>query len=700
MSDCVDMNDCLELALLDFYSKALPNERFERQLGADLQNLHHRLTAARPSEGRSSINIKVKLWFRAQPALAVLVTMLAIVVITGSAYAIGRLAGFIPGFGFVADTAHVSLLADPVSLTQSDVNVRIEKAVGDSERLWVELSVSNLPQDHLFAQAFLKFPDDHLVAFTTGGTTGIKNGQMSMAFNFPAVSEDTTHLRLIIEGLGHQDFELPFELRIASDDEIMPAEPQLPEQLRSETHGGVTLFLDHVTVESDKTIFQVSIQFNQPDVSLVGDWNVTLADSQGRPLPAIDITPAVYKNDAKLFSTIAFPEGEKVRMTLTIFPGGTSLPLVANYWPDRIAGFSFDPLRQRDPQGGWQLDEELKVGNHSLRAVRASFQAHQGLTVEFEHSPDVTGVMLFADEPSAKGARGGQADPSGIVSSTIAFDQLPDEPFDIYVTMVYYAVNGDLSINWMPPAAPQASMPTEAIQSPVALTQVPTASDPLQIADPALAAFFELGLQYDREIRDGTGWVHLVTERESEPTSNLNYPPAYLLSEQWFEIDKDGYVLASTWQDMDAGGNVLQTAATKGTYSVNLTTGDAMALGETLHLLSVMQYSPSQIAEPDEMATYTVVDTVCEDGVACLLMSTDRRFSEPVKIGTDQQLYSGAGSRAWIRQDSGAPIRLETYLVDQNDQEARLASWQVINLEKLSEAPQEILHLLDQVTMP
>ena len=49
---------------------------------------------------------------RAKPAMLILSVLIALTLLTGVAYALGRLAGFIPGFGFTGDTSMVYVLKE------------------------------------------------------------------------------------------------------------------------------------------------------------------------------------------------------------------------------------------------------------------------------------------------------------------------------------------------------------------------------------------------------------------------------------------------------------------------------------------------------------------------------------------------------------------------------------------------------------
>ncbi|MDO9302843.1 MAG: DUF4179 domain-containing protein, partial [Anaerolineales bacterium] len=70
---------------------------------------------------------------RARPVMAVVIVLLALSLLTGVVYAIGRLTGYIPGIGFV-QTNSLRVLAEPVSQTREEITVTIEQVVANSEK--------------------------------------------------------------------------------------------------------------------------------------------------------------------------------------------------------------------------------------------------------------------------------------------------------------------------------------------------------------------------------------------------------------------------------------------------------------------------------------------------------------------------------------------------------------------------------------
>jgi hypothetical protein len=62
-------------------------------------------------------------FLRARPALALLIVLLAIGLLTGAAYAISRLTGFIPAFGFISGEGDIYVLGEPASASVDGVTL-------------------------------------------------------------------------------------------------------------------------------------------------------------------------------------------------------------------------------------------------------------------------------------------------------------------------------------------------------------------------------------------------------------------------------------------------------------------------------------------------------------------------------------------------------------------------------------------------
>ena len=613
----------LDAAITEYYATFEPSPSFAIRLEQELRQrqielLQHKTKPQFHFSWSDRRDIMKTL--RARPILILIVVLIVLSLLTGVAYAIGRLAGFIPGFGFTSDVQSVYLLSEPVEVISGDMTLRVDQAVSDGSKFWVNITAVGLPEEQDFSQAFLFLPDGEKIPFQIGSGVNVDSGGAHLNYIFPPLPTATDDLILLVENLGGQNFSFPLQLRLAKPDEILPAEPEQSVQLRSETQDGITLVLDHIAPASDKTVFQVSLHFDKPGMSLNNDWNVVLTDQNGAIYPAIDITPDTMDGKAKVFQTLPFTGNEQLTVSLNVFPDANDLPVSIDFSMDDANGFLFDP--GPDPTVGqiWTLDDVIQIGGFTLRAVRASLVSTTELLFEFEPAENLTGVLLYTPDPLLRGAAGGIPQANGEISAGMTFEQIPSQPFEVRVTRAYYTAHGSWEIQWQPSSAPQGAAVQPTVTS--TPTQPPYATPTLASTNPVLLEVQRLAQQFDAPFQEGPAWIHVVTERTSNPRSGQTYPLPYLISEQWIETDANGYVVRSVWMDKDANGNMIQLAATVGDYSVNFTTGDAGFNNSQPYRFSADMLTRDLAQAEQYGVSVTREEITCDDGQPCIVITS------------------------------------------------------------------------------
>lgn len=137
---------------------------------------------------------------RARPALAILLVILALALLTGAAYAIGRLSGYIPGFGFSQDTSAALTLLEPVEISREGITLRVAQAVSDSERFSVTVEQTGQVEtasDFIHPSAVITLPDGRELEFreSGGGDTETEARQI-FTFLFAPLPPETRELTL------------------------------------------------------------------------------------------------------------------------------------------------------------------------------------------------------------------------------------------------------------------------------------------------------------------------------------------------------------------------------------------------------------------------------------------------------------------------------------------------------------------------
>jgi len=167
---------------------------------------------------------------RARPALALFILLLALALLTGAAYAVGKSLGYLPGVGIIDQSAPIRVLAEPVSMTREGITVTVKQAALTADQTVVVYTVENVPWEArphtenvhgCFATPFLRLPDGSELELIEGG------GEMGGArFVYPAippqVNEATFFLPCIEEtlpGKSPVNWQLPLH--------FVPAPPDL-----------------------------------------------------------------------------------------------------------------------------------------------------------------------------------------------------------------------------------------------------------------------------------------------------------------------------------------------------------------------------------------------------------------------------------------------------------------------------------------
>ena len=609
---------------------------------------------------------------RARPVLLIVVLLLSLALLSGAVYAIGRLAGFVPGFGFA--TGEVYVLDEPVELVQNGITLRLEGAVYDGSKLWVELSTKNLPVIDDLSKVYLLLPDKEHILVQRGGAIMPDANTVRLTYLFSEIGELSQPFTLVMENLGGETFEIKFSLRPARADEVLPALPEADLPVQSEMRDGIALVLENVAMSSDRTVLQVSLRFEKPGMFLAGPWSVRMMDSEGRVYPLKNITPETLDlGTTQLYQTVALQENERITLSLVGFPHEGDIPATMDFSSNPTI-FAFDP--GQNPQVGqtWPLDETMQAGDFSLHLVGARMTKPGELLFEFEPEGNVTGVMLWS--AFASSAAGG-VPVDGNFTAGITFTNMPDGPLEIQVNSVYYSVHGPWEVEWQTPAAVAANFPTVTpAPSPTPLV-IPTLSS----QDPLLLEVQALAEKFDAAIVQGPAWVHVVSENFADNLQpGQTYPPPYYQEEQWYEIDTKGWVARDLMTHRNENGNILQQGGSIGTKTFNLTTGESFEISPyRLSFDFFVQDLDFALSHGEQV---TSKETTCEDGSPCLLVS----ISNPI-----------GGRKVWVNLQTGQQIEFQSFQRLADGTEQLQFTQRFILVERVPAPPQEVLDVLGKV---
>jgi hypothetical protein len=82
---------------------------------------------------------------RTRPLMIVVIVAVALLLLTGVVYAIGKVTGYVPGIGLVDQNAPIRVLEKPIKVRQGALSIRVLKVVADAAQTLVVYSVNGIP---------------------------------------------------------------------------------------------------------------------------------------------------------------------------------------------------------------------------------------------------------------------------------------------------------------------------------------------------------------------------------------------------------------------------------------------------------------------------------------------------------------------------------------------------------------------------
>lgn len=684
----------LDTTLNKFYASQQPDPVFADRLEKQLRQCHTKMT---------SIKMKMNTTFlqrlRTRPMLVLFYAVLAFIILTAMVYVLGRMTGFIPGFGFTSQDNPVFVLTEPLERNAGGVEVYVSQAVNDGESFWMEMTVSGVPEEALFSGSYTLILNDETVPMQACATSDSSEDKIVLHCLFAPIAGQLRESILLIENLGGQRFEIPLKLRPIRSDELVPL-PSVVEdvQYQSEVHAGVRLVLEHAAVDSSKTVFQVSLHYDHPNTWVMGPWSVTLSDESGAMYPLTDVTPdTMTSGNTHVYQTLPFTGSEQLILTLVMIPPTGTLSMFADFSGDSPS-FMFDP--GTDPTAGqtWDLGQDLSGNGLNLKVVKATLTDEPGLEFEAEPGSNVSGFMVYSPDPLLTGSTGGVPVHSGNITAGITFSALPDHPFEVQLMRIYYQAEGPWQIHWQPPAA--ASISSDAATPTARPTLLPLPTQTLAASDPLLLEVQLLTQKFDAPFQQGPGWMHVINETVINLQAGQTFPPPYIKTETWYEIDQEGYIVQTVLQDYDDSDQVIQLNATIGNYSSNFTTGDSGFYGDTRRRFSLDLFTNSLSSAVQYGSIITREEVVCDNSRSCLRITLQDSIYPPVQNPGESQAFSGSGQRVWIDTETGQQVKSQSFwrLVDGSER----INWtqETTLVEKVDNPPQYILDVLSKVVVP
>jgi hypothetical protein len=342
---------------------------------------------------------------RAKPALMILFVLLALALLSGAAYAIGRSLGYIPGVGIVEQGAPIRVLAEPVSLTQDGITVIVTEAILTQETSMVSFVVENFPWDAVSRDervygcpgiAELILPDGNVLKPTAGGgaTYQARFYYQPVPLHVKQVTFVLPCLNQTLPGLAPENWELILQFVPAPPDmAIFPIiEIETPTPLpqaqnkdnlaQSETFMGFSLHLDRFQFTGRGYLLKTSLR-QLPELNTESYWagqDMVLTDSVGQ---AIELNPINSWKYQYPFDPQRRLSGYAINnvpfnppLTLTLSSVAVALPR------DNRPQFTFDPGNNSQPGQEWQINQSIEVFGETVEILSVRHAAFQEVANE------------------------------------------------------------------------------------------------------------------------------------------------------------------------------------------------------------------------------------------------------------------------------------------------------------------------------
>ena len=687
----------LKKSLHLFYAAPQPSQDFAAGLQDDLLERQRELLAG---EATKTIQTKPRPYssIKNRRLRALWLALLGLLALSGLAYTLLRLGGFIPGFGFTSGS-QVYVLQERIEASGAGLQVSLEQAFADTEKLQINLTVRDLPQEICFLEAqILPAGSQELLPAEWGSNTLEKDGKTSLIYIFAPLPARTYSAEFHLTTPDGQTLKIPFNLRPPEPSEVVPFPAVVNNPQQSPVRQGVYLQLEYVAVNSNETILQVSLNTTGPFIQSSGIWGVSLKDEEGRVYPLTEITTENLSSggNRRIYKTLPFTGNEKLVLSLETFPASSGLPLYLEL-DENASGFTLDLGREPMPGQKWEINKELGSEDLQVQVLSVELQEGPRLVFEVKPGPGVSGLFLSSSDPLVTGMQGSAPVQEGTLHTTLELSKIPESPLKINLRWIYYSVKDEWQIYWQPPAALPAPETTPSPSpSPVAEVQTAQTQTP---EDPILAEIQRYSVQFNTLLQQGPAWVFTQSETITNLQAGQTYPPPYLKSESWIEIDAQGTIQRALYRDYNEAGQVIQEALSIGNYSLNLSSGESLVSERGPYQLN-LDLLPDLSAAVDYGSTITREEGVCEDGSPCLIITEWETFAKPFQNPGETQIFYGSGLRAWINTQSGQQVQYQNFWLLEDGSERVHSTLQYVLVEKFESAPQEVLDVLEEVIVP
>jgi len=442
---------------------------------------------------------------RARPVMAIVIVLLVVLLLTGAAYAIGRLTGYIPGVGIVDLSAPLRVLAEPVSQTRDGVTLTVTEAVLSADKTVIFVKIEGVPADAYpkgeaggcFGKVDLSLPDGTLLegGFISGGNWTSFESRLE----YGAIPTRVNDAVLLVACIGGtmpgalpENWEIPLRFAPAPPDMTVapvielstpaatnPAAADVtstPVLSNTMTRNGIAFTLEKfVEVEGGYQLYG-SLDLSGATLPAQGYFNINtmavikMTDANGNRIPFEETRFEPQDN--------AVYDPNKVAWIYRTNQKAFAAPLTLSLsWVEmQIAPqIPFELDLGTNPQIGqtWEINRDLTFEGHTVRLLSAQLvesndpQWASSLKFTYEDKEGGIFINVMDDIPQkplieVTSGGGGGGPLTGIRFAWMNYGEIPSGLRRFIISAsVPYRVNGPWQVVWNPPSTTE-SIPTSA----------------------------------------------------------------------------------------------------------------------------------------------------------------------------------------------------------------------------------------------
>ncbi len=407
---------------------------------------------------------------RTRPALVFLLLLLALSILSGVAYAVGRSLGYIPGVGIVDQDSPLRVLAEPVSMEREGIILTVTDAVLSSDKTTVLYTLENVPWEALSHQEgepgcyqtpFIHLPNGEMLLVTGGG-----GGMGQMRMEYPPIPSDINQATFMlpcimdtVPGAVTENWALDLQFQPAPPDMTVVPVVEIPSatDIPAETIDQNDTTSEAIPVNASEIPFTITTAMSVDDQTILLGTNLQpeawlqnfhLTDVNGEEVyttqPTLEGLPP-HHHGFQFQSNQAYP--------LTISFESVSSALI----PNSQAELEFDVGENPQPDQEWVLNQSIEIGGRTIVLETIQVDSRGGYEFNFTGDPDVTGVSVQITGYTALGGGGSSAYGFGYFSASKAYETLPTGQLHVIFSNLEISTLETWEMQWSPENPPDAA---------------------------------------------------------------------------------------------------------------------------------------------------------------------------------------------------------------------------------------------------